>query len=452
MDENIQLMVNFPKKAIRTLAFPLIINNLLLLLNTIVDGIWIAGLNVDSLIAIGFVTPLTIIIIGIGNGLCSGANSLIARCIGANNYENASNAALHSIILSLIASVIIPAAFLIFLRQILLSLGAGSVIDLSMQYAVIYIAGSFSVFVPFMLSAIFKAEGDIKRATYPLIVSTIINMIIDPIFIFILNLGIMGAACATVLSGTVSMVLLIYWLFVKKYSFLEIKFSGYVSNLKIYKDILTVGIPASFEQLAIATSAIIINAWMLILSSSLDVAIYNVVWRVIAIGTTPVTCIALAVSTVAGVAYGGKNYGNLKTSLYYGIKLSTIVAVIIGIFFVVFSNQLAFIFSYTESTQVLNETLSLVIIILTVYVIALPCGAVATMVFQGMGKGTISLVLTVSRTLVFELIFIYIFAFLINWGSLGVYFGLDVGMSIGSIVSLAVVTYYLKKHRDYFNE
>lgn len=451
MNENINLMVNNPKKAIRTLSFPLIINNLLILLNTIVDGIWIAGLNVESLIAIGFVTPLIIIIIGIGNGLGSGANSLIGRCIGANNYENASNAALHSIVLSLIASIIIPIAFLIFLKQILLSLGAGSVINLSMHYASIYIAGSFSIFIPFMLSAIFKAEGDIKKATYPLIASTIINMIIDPLFIYILNLGIMGAACATVLSGTVSMIILIYWLIVKKSSFLEIRLSNYRTNFKIYKNILSVGIPASFEQLAIATSTIIINFWMLALSGSLDVATYNVVWRIMALGTTPVSCIAIAVSTVVAVAFGGKNFDNLKTCLTYGIKLSTIIAIAIGIIFVIFSNQFAYIFSYTDSTVVINKSLILAIRILTIYVIALPAGAVATMTFQGMGKGTLSLILTVSRTLIFELIFIYIFAFILNWGSLGVYCGLDIGMSIGSIFSLICIVYYLKKHKNYFN-
>ena len=451
MNDNINLMVNFPKKAIRTLSFPLIINNLLLLLNTIVDGIWIAGLNVDSLIAIGFVTPLTIIIIGIGNGMCSGANSLIGRHIGANDYENASNASLHSIVLSLIASIIIPLAFMIFLKEILLSLGAGNVIDLSMQYAGIYIAGSFSVFIPFMLSAIFKAEGDIKNATYPLIASTIINIIIDPLFIYILNLKIMGAAYATVLSGTISMAILIYFLFVKKSSFLEIKLRSYKTNLKIYKDILSVGIPASFEQLAIATSTIIINFWMLTLASSLDVATYNVVWRIIALGTTPVTCIAIAVSTVAAVAYGGKNYDNLKTSLTYGIKLSTIIAITIGIIFAIFANQFAYIFSYTDSTVVINKSLILAIRILIIYVIALPAGAVSTMIFQGMGKGTLSLALTISRTLIFELIFIYIFAFLLNWKSIGVYFGLDIGMTFGSILSLSIIMYYLKKHEEYFN-
>ena len=445
MNENINLMINNPKKAIRTLSFPLIINNLLLLLNTIIDGIWITGLNVESLIAIGFVTPLTMIIIGIGNGMGSGANSLIGRCIGANNHENASNASLHSIALSLIVSVIITLTFLIFLKQILLSLGACSVINLSMQYASIYIAGSFSIFIPFMLSAIFKAEGDIKKAIYPLIVSTIINIVIDPIFIYILNLGIMGAACATVLSGTISMAILIYWLIIKKSSYLKIKLSDYRTNLKLYKDILSVGIPASFEQLAIATSTIIINFWMLTLAGTLDVGTYNVVWRIMALGTIPVTCIGIAVSTVVAVAFGGKNFDNLKTSLIYGIKLSTIIAIAIGIIFVIFSNQFAYIFSYTDSTVVINKSLIQAIRILTIYVITLPTGAVATMTFQGMGKGTLSLILTISRTLIFELIFIYIFAFILNWGSLGVYCGLDIGMSIGSIFSLICIVYYLKK-------
>ncbi len=452
MNENIDVIVKNPKKAIRMLALPIIISNLLILFNTIIDGIWIAGLSVDSLIAIGFVTPLTILFSGFGNGLSSGANSLIARCIGSNNYKSASNAAVHSIILSFVVSIVIPLIFLIFLKQILLIFGAGDVIDLSMQYATIYVAGSFSVFIPLIFSAIFKAQGDAKKATYPFIASAIINVFIDPIFIYILNLGMIGAALATVVAGTLSMIPLIYWLLINKSSYLEINISKYKTNFKIYKEILSVGVPASFEQVSIALSTIIINTWMLMLATANEVAIYNVVWRIIGIGTTPVVCIALAVSTVVGVAYGGKNYHNLKTSLNYGIKLSSIVAIGLGIIFAIFASQFAFIFSYTESTMVINESLTLSIRILTVYLIALPLGAIATLTFQGMGKGTSSLVLTVTRTLILELMFIYLFAFLLNWGTFGVYIGLIFGISSGSIISYLYINLYLKRHGNYFND
>ena len=123
-----------------------------------------------------------------------------------------------------------------------------------------------------------------------------------------------------------------------------------------------------------------------------------------------------------------------------------------GIIFAIFASQFAFIFSYTESTMVINESLTLSIRILTVYLIALPLGAIATLTFQGMGKGTSSLVLTVTRTLILELMFIYLFAFLLNWGTFGVYIGLIFGISSGSIISYLYINLYLKRHRNYFND
>ena len=104
-NEDIDLIVNHPKKAINKLAVPIIISNLFMILNNIIDGIWVAGLGADALAAIGFVTPLFLTIVGFANGLGAGSNSLIARCIGAEDYESAGNSAIHSIMLSIIVTV-----------------------------------------------------------------------------------------------------------------------------------------------------------------------------------------------------------------------------------------------------------------------------------------------------------------------------------------------------------
>ena len=100
--EKIDLIVNHPKKAINKLALPIIISNLFMMLNNIIDGVWVAGLGPDALAAVGFVTPLFLAMVGFANGLGAGSNSLIARYIGAEDYRNAGNSAIHSIMLSII--------------------------------------------------------------------------------------------------------------------------------------------------------------------------------------------------------------------------------------------------------------------------------------------------------------------------------------------------------------
>ncbi len=443
MSNNIDLLMNFPEKAIRKLAFPLILTNLLFLSNNIIDGIWIAGLGADYLTGIGFVSPIILLILGFANGLNSGANSMISRCIGAKNYKNASNSAIHSIVLSIVISLFLTILLFIFIKPLLLLFGAGKVIDISMSYAIVYIGGLFSIFIAYTLSTIFKAEGDIKRATYPLLIGAILNIITTPILIYMFKLGIYGAVYSTVFSNICAMLILIYLVFIKKDSFIKIDFNNYKSNWKIYKDILYVGVPVSLEYFSIVISTIIVNIWILHIALIVDIAVYNVVWRVISIGTTSVSCIAVAVSTVAGIAYGGHNYENLKKSFYYGLKLSLLISFIISLLFFMFAGQLAYLFSYTNSSLVLNQSLVLAIRILVIYQFIVPLGMVSSMTFQGMGKGNISFLITISRTLIFELIFIYLLIFILHMGIPGVYIGLDCGMFVGSLLGFVFTAYYI---------
>ncbi len=116
VDERLSLITGDPKKAIRTLSVPMIISMLLMMVYNLADSIWVAGLGPNSLAALGFITPLFMMVIGLGNGLGAGANSLISRCIGAKNKKGSDNAAIHSIILTIILSVVLTAFILIFLK------------------------------------------------------------------------------------------------------------------------------------------------------------------------------------------------------------------------------------------------------------------------------------------------------------------------------------------------
>ena len=327
--EEIDLIVNHPKKAINKLALPIIISNLFMTLNNIIDGIWVSGLGPEPLAAVGFVTPLFFAFVGVANGLGAGSNSLIARCIGAEKYHEAGNSAIHSIMLCFIVTVISTVLILIILKPLLMMMGAGEVIGLALSYGYIVLGGVFSLFIPAMLAAIFRSQGEIERASYPLMLTAIINMILDPIFIYVFGLGITGAAIATVLAATLAMLPMIYWMFYKKDSFLEIRLREYKRNLSIYKEILVVGIPASLEQFILSFVSILMNYWLTLLSGTIAVAAYTATWRLISIGISPLIGIGVAALTVGGAAYGARNLVNLKTALNYGVKLGLISSIII---------------------------------------------------------------------------------------------------------------------------
>lgn len=448
--EEIDLIVNHPKKAINKLALPIIISNLFMMLNNIIDGIWVSGLGPGPLAAVGFVTPLFLALVGFANGLGAGSNSLIARCIGAEDYESAGNSAIHSIMLSLIVTVLATAVLLIILKPILLLMGAGEVISETMSYGTIVVCGSFSVFLPAMMAAIFRSQGEIKRASYPLMVTAFINIILDPIFIYVLGWGVAGAAAATVLSGALPMLLMIYWMFIKQDSFLEVKMSEYKRDFGIYKDILVVGIPASLEQFILSSFSILMNYWLTIIAGTIAVAVYSATWRLVAIGLAPLIGIGISALTVGGAAYGARNLTNFKIALNYGAKLGLISSVIICACLFIFAEPLSFIFSYSADSSVMAPKIVEALHILSFFLLFVPLGIVSGNLFQSMGKGTISLALTIFRAFILELVFAGIFAFVFNWGAPGIYAGTVVGMTIGSIVAYIFINYYLKKHRSYF--
>ena len=448
--EEIDLIVNHPKKAINKLALPIIISNLFMTLNNIIDGIWVAGLGPESLAAVGFVTPLFFAFVGISNGLGAGSNSLIARCIGAEKYHDAGNSAIHSIMLCFIATAISTVVILIILKPLLLMMGAGEVIDYALSYGYIVLGGVFSLFIPAMLAAIFRSQGEIERASYPLMLTAIINMILDPIFIYVIGWGITGAAIATVLAATLAMLPMIYWMFYKKDSFLEIRLSEYKRDLSIYKDILVVGIPASLEQFILSFVSILMNYWLTLLSGTVAVAAYTATWRLISIGISPLIGIGVAALTVGGAAYGARNLDNLKTALNYGVKLGLISSVIICSFFFIFAEPLSFIFSYSASSAVLSDMVVEALRILCFFILFMPLGILAGNIFQSMGKGTISLILTILRTFILEVLFAGLFAFVFNLADIGIYMGIVCGMALGSILGYVYINYYLRKHKSYF--
>ena len=448
--EEIDLIVNHPKKAINKLALPIIISNLFMMLNNIIDGVWVAGLGPDALAAVGFVTPLFLAMVGFANGLGAGSNSLIARYIGAEDYHMAGNSAIHSIILSVVVTVFATIVMLIMLKPLLLIMGAGEVIDETMIYGSIVIGGIFSIFLPAMMAAIFRSQGEIKRASYPLLVTAVINMVLDPIFIYYFNLGVGGAAVATVLSGTLPMFLMIYWMFYKRDSFLEVKLSEYKTDFGIFKDILVVGIPASLEQFILSFVSILMNYWLTILSGTIAVAAYSATWRLVAMGMAPLIGIGMAALTVGGAAYGARNLENFKTALNYGVKLGLISSVVVCIFLFVFAEPLSFIFSYSNNAAILSARVVDCLHILCFFLLLMPFGILAGNLFQSMGKGTISLTLTFLRAFILEVIFSGLFAFVFNLADIGIYIGMVVGMSIGCIFNYIYINFYLNRHKDYF--
>ena len=387
------------------------------------------------------------IILSLGNGIATGANSLISRYIGAEKYNQANNAGIHSILLSIIFSVILSVIILIFLKPILLYFNIGTSFKYIMDFSNVIFSCLFVFIFSSVLSTIFRAEGNIKKVTFASLFSILLNFILDPIFIYKLNLGIAGSAWATVISSLMVIIILSYWIWVKKETFLNLSYKHFSYTPKLIKKILNVGIPASLETIITAILYLIITSLLLKISGNIAVATMTASIQILLIAQIPLNGLAVGLLTVAAVAYGAKNSKNLNTAFSHSIKLGFILTLVILIIIVIFSSQIAYLFSYNNKNAILGPQITQTVSLLSLYVLVSAPQIMASSFFQGVGKGIYSLITIFISSLLLESIFAYLFSLILGWGVKGVYIGLIVGCLLGSIIAYIWVIIFMHKFK-----
>ena len=451
-NKNVELMRGEPEIAVRKLAIPIMISMLLTASYNIVDGIWVAGLGQAAIAGIGFVTPIFMILNGFSVGLGNGATSSISRAVGARNHEGASKSATHSLLIFLVASIILTLIFLLTLKPLLISYGAsGQSLAEGMKYGTPLFLGLFAFMFANGGSGILRGEGDMKRAMYAIIVSVILNFILDPLFIYVLNLGSAGASLATITSSIGSATVIMYWILVKKDTYVDVNFKGFKFESEIAKDILKVGIPASLDMLVMSTAMSFYLMFISSVGGEYGIASFTSGQRLYLFGIMPLTAIGSAVAAVTGSSFGARNWDYLSRTHIYGTKFATKLALLIMLILVIFAPQLSMIFAYTPETAPLIPEITNFLRIASFGLLLVGIGMPSSFFYQGIGRGTTSLCWTIIRELILTVSFTYLFGMVFNWGLTGIWTGLAVGRIIASILNFTYARYTIKKLKTTMN-
>ncbi|MEE1129135.1 MAG: MATE family efflux transporter [Methanobrevibacter sp.] len=437
--QNVELPMGNPRKAINKLAFPTILSLFLMFLNNLIDGFWVSGINADALAALGFISPLYLVIIGMGNGVGAGANSLISRYLGAERIHDANNAVIHSIILTVVVSIIILIIGIFFLDDLIILLGANDVKTYCLGYGQIIFLLNIVFLLPNVTASIFRTEGNVARATIPLMMTSVLNMILDPIFIYSLDLGIFGAGFATVIASLIGYLWMIYWIFIKRDTFFKYDFKYYKRKLNIYKEILVVSLPAATEEIIFSLVVIILNYLIILTAGVSEVASFTIAWRFISIAFLPCMAIGIATITVSGVSYGAGNWKNFDETIKYSTVLGLVITIFICLMFFVFAYPLCEIFNFQSRDLGLVLRSAEILQLFVFYNVLIPLGATAAYAYQGVGSGFKSLSLTILRELILSMFFAFLFGIILDMGVFGVYMGAIIGMNIGSIIGFAFI-------------
>ena len=444
MTKGVTLLTGDPKKAIISLSGPMIVAMLIFSVYNLVDAVWVSGISSNALAAVGFVMPVFMIIIGFANGLGAGVTSVISRLIGAHDKAGAENAGVHSVIMITVFSLVLTIPLIFLLEPVMIAMNAGDATEQAVIYGQIVFLGTILFLFSNVGYAILRAEGDTKRPMYAMAISAVLNMVLDPVMIYWMGLGIAGAAWATIISIFTVNVVIIYWFYVKRDSYLSLKLENFSFNPKILKDILGVGIPASFEFFLMSVVLVIINLILVDVSGTDAVAVYTGGWRVVMFAIIPIAAIATSAVSVFGANYGARKFENLKTILNFSLKIGIIISLATAVATWILAPVITVLFTYSpESVHLVPLFIAFLQTMCIFYPFAV-LGMMASALFQGTGRGITSFIINVFRNLIFIAVFAYVMGVVLGMGQFGVWYGIVLGDIFGGVLGYFWALFYLK--------
>jgi putative MATE family efflux protein len=442
--EGVKTLLGEPRKAIIKLALPMIAAMSVQTIYNFVDAIWVSGLGADALSAVGFFFPFFFMTMAIATGIGLGGGSAISRRIGAGDKRGADDVAVHTVVIMFLAAVLLTVPLFIFAEKIFTLLGAGRTLAMAVSYARIMFAGTLIIFFVNIANAILRSEGSVKRAMFAMVLGAVINIVLDPIFIYTFGLGVAGAAWATILSLFITSLLLFNWLFLKKDSYVSFSFGKFRFNREIVRDILRVGLPASAQQLSMSFTMLMINLILVRVGGTDGVAIYVTGWRVATVAILPLLGIATAVVSVSGAAFGEGAFKKINIAFMHALKTGIIIEVVVGIAVFFLAPQITAVFTRAQGASRIASDLIVFLRIMCFFYPATAFGMFSSSMFQGVGKGINALIATIVRTVLLTLLFTALFTFILDMGLMGVWFGIVMGNTIGAALAFLWAKSYIR--------
>ena len=429
-----------PAKAVIKMSVPLIFGMFIMVLYNLVDTYFI-GLTGDDyqMAAVNLAYPVMMVTVAISNMIGTGASSFIARCLGAEEKEKAEHTLTSAFTLTLINSILVTGAGLAFLPALIRLLGAKENTFLyTQQYVQIILLGSFFTMGSYTIGALLRSEGSVRYSMTGMIAGTIINIALDPLFIFTLNMQIRGAALATILSNAVSFgISALYYL--RKKTILYPSMRQIKPTAEILREIYWVGIPASLETL-LTSAAYTVNNNLAVSYSELTVTAMGIAQKVLSLGNYVYQGFASGTQPIMGYNYGAGNTERMQKVLKAGVATVTATEIVLMLFYYVFASPLIDIFTDSEEviktgTHILHRLMWILPFVGTV--------SMCRMSFQAMGKPIYAFCITLVRQLI-----LYIPLLLVlnhHFGFHGMLWAQPVTEAIMMAVSFILLTEFIKR-------
>ena len=384
-----------------SMALPAMFSMLVQALYNIVDSIFVSQYDpVNALAAVSLAFPVQMLVISVGVGTGVGLNSLISRRLGEERQEEANAAATHGIFLGLASWLVFLIFGLFFVRPFFEAFSDNAtLVEMAISYTRICAVCSFGVFIETALEKTLQATGDMIHPMQFLLIGAITNIILDPIMIFgylgFPEMGVTGAAVATVLGQILSMAYAL-WVMFRKTHLVQVKLRGLRPNGRIVRDIYAVGFPSIVMQSIGSVLTACMNM-ILIGFSEVAVSVLGIYFKLQSFIFMPVFGLNQGVMPIMGYSYGARKKARLLEALKWGICIAAVIMSLGTLLFWAVPDRLLGLFNPTPELLTLG-----VPALRTISLSFIPAafGIMFGTVFQATGCGVRSLIISILRQLV----------------------------------------------------
>lgn len=323
-------------RALLAMGLPTMIGMMINALYNLVDAYFVGGLGTSQMGAISVAFPIGQVVVGLGLLFGNGSASYISRLLGRGDRKTADQAASTALYSSIAVGALLILCTVVFLHPLLKMLGATeSILPYAEEYTRIYVV--FSIFNVFnvTMNNLVTSEGAAKTTMFTLLAGAVLNIVLDPVFIYVLDFGVTGAAAATAISQIVSSLVYLGYILRKK-SIFSFRIRACCFSKEIMSEILKIGIPTMVFQLLTSLSISLINFQAKEYGDSV-IAGMGPVTRIISVGSLMVFGFMKGFQPIAGYSYGAKKYERLHEAIRLSIIWSTVFCVIYGVLASLFS-------------------------------------------------------------------------------------------------------------------
>ncbi|NOZ60205.1 MAG: MATE family efflux transporter, partial [Calditrichaeota bacterium] len=393
---------------ILSFSLPSIISMTAMALYNVVDTIFVGRLGTNAIAGLTLIMPLQMFILAFGLLLGVGAASYIARSLGAKQYEKANHVFSSTVFMGLVVGIFILTVAVIYLEPLLRFIGRNSeATPQAMDYGLIIMFGIPIFLFNMMLSQIARAEGNPNIAMNSQLAGTILNIILDPIFIFGLKLGIKGAAIATILSGFIALTVIAGY-FIGPNSHLKFSIKNIIPRKDELIEIGKAGVPSFTRHIAASFVAMLTNG-LLAGYGAFALAIMGINNRFVMMFFMPMIGTGQGFMPIAGYNFGAKNFQRVKEAFWKATMLVSLFCltgwVLVELFpetcIRIFSQDPTVISQGKSSLRLINAMLPLV-----------GFQIIGSTLYQAIGNGLAGFVLSIARQVIAFLPIVIVFNYL----------------------------------------